>query len=131
MLFQLIESENRAKLHYLVCILHIIYPMSGGKNFPPFVLLNGNIINIIWDNWDNMKRYYSDTEGNLMNLSTREDNVLALVASGFSYKEIALKLKISTRTVHTYMDRSIFKLGANNRSNAVAKYIALKSSYKS
>ncbi len=78
-----------------------------------------------------MKRYNSDTEGNLMNLSTREDKVLALVASGFSYKEIALKLKISTRTVHTYMGRSIFKLRANNRSNAIAKYITLKSSYKS
>ncbi|MBR1461156.1 helix-turn-helix transcriptional regulator [bacterium] len=71
-----------------------------------------------------MSKYKSDTEGNLMNLSARESAVLALVASGHSYKEIGIKLKISTRTVQTYMDRSIFKLQANSRSNAIAKYIA-------
>ena len=71
-----------------------------------------------------MKKYTLDTEGSLMNLSAREDNVLALVTRGYSYKEIALKLKISIRTVETYMARAIFKLQANSRSNAIAKYIA-------
>ena len=59
-----------------------------------------------------------------MNLSARESAVLALVASGLSYKEIGIKLKISTRTVHTYMGRGIYKLQANSRSNAIAKYVA-------
>jgi len=71
-----------------------------------------------------MKKYRSDTEGNLMNLSAREDIVLALVASGYSYKEVAQKLKISIRTVQTYMARAIFKLKANSRSHAIAKYVS-------
>lgn len=77
-----------------------------------------------------MEANKSDTEGSLMNLSTREDIVLALVASGCSYKEVAVKLKISTRTVHTYMERCLFKLGANSRSNAIAIYAAQDPKYK-
>ncbi len=71
----------------------------------------------------------SDTEGSLMNLSTRENVVLALVASGCSYKEVAVKLKISTRTVHTYMERCLFKLRAKSRTNAIAIYAAQNPNY--
>ncbi len=77
-----------------------------------------------------MKFNESDTEGSLMNLSTRENIVLALVAEGYSYKEIALKLRISIRTVHTYMGRCLFKLKVNNRSKAIAIYSALNAKSK-
>ncbi len=72
----------------------------------------------------------SDTEGSLMDLSTRENVVLALVASGCSYKEVAVRLKISTRTVHTYMERCLLKLRANSRSQAIAIYAAQNPKYR-
>ena len=57
-----------------------------------------------------------------MTLSPKEIKVLSLVALGFSDKEIAIKLKISYGTVRTHIDKSVLKLNARNRSNAILIY---------
>lgn len=56
-----------------------------------------------------------------MSLSTRETEILILIASGFSDKEIAGKIKISPRTIQTHVTRICFKLKAKNRTHAVTK----------
>lgn len=53
------------------------------------------------------------------NLSMRELEVLALVAKGFSNKEIARKLKISEATVKTHLLHAFSKLGVDDRTAAV------------
>jgi DNA-binding NarL/FixJ family response regulator len=53
------------------------------------------------------------------NLSVRELEVLALVAKGFSNKEIARKLKISEATVKTHLLHAFSKLGVDDRTAAV------------
>lgn len=58
-----------------------------------------------------------------MKLSKRELEILELISWGYSDKEIAYKLKISARTVQTHVTRIVIKLGARNRTNAVANYI--------
>ena len=58
-----------------------------------------------------------------MKLSKREMEILELISQGYSDKEIACNLKISTRTVQTHVTRLVIKLGARNRPNAVANYI--------
>lgn len=58
-----------------------------------------------------------------MKLSKRELEILELISWGYSDKEIACNLKISTRTVQTHVTRTVIKLGARNRTNAVANYI--------
>jgi DNA-binding NarL/FixJ family response regulator len=58
-------------------------------------------------------------------LSLREQEVLALLALGFSNPEIAEELFLSVDTVKTYVRRVFAKLGVNNRTNAAllaAKY---------
>lgn len=69
-----------------------------------------------------LKRY-KDAEGEdsagLRDLSSREQEVLALTAEGFSSREIGLKLFISPKTVDTYRARIMDKLGLTHRSELV------------
>jgi DNA-binding NarL/FixJ family response regulator len=55
------------------------------------------------------------------NLSPREQQVLALLASGFLYKEIGDKLEIGVETVRTYVKSICQKMHVRNRLEAVAK----------
>lgn len=55
-------------------------------------------------------------------LSTREREVLSLLARGFLYKEIADSLKIALPTVNTYIRRIYEKLHVRSRAQAVAKF---------
>ena len=55
----------------------------------------------------------------LHDLSTREQEVLALTAEGFSSTEIGKKLFISPKTVDTYRSRIMHKLGLTHRSELV------------
>ncbi|HNW26663.1 MAG TPA: LuxR C-terminal-related transcriptional regulator [Candidatus Gastranaerophilaceae bacterium] len=59
----------------------------------------------------------------MMKLSNRELEILELLSFGYSDKEIAYILNISARTVQTHVMRSVIKLNARNRTNAVANYI--------
>lgn len=58
-----------------------------------------------------------------MKLSKRELEILELISWGYSDKEIAYNLEISPRTVQTHVTRIVIKLGARNRTNAVANYM--------
>lgn len=61
----------------------------------------------------------SDDAAGLHDLSTREQEVLALTAEGYSSREIGKKLFISPKTVDTYRSRIMDKLGLNHRSELV------------
>ena len=54
-------------------------------------------------------------------LSTREHEVLALVALGMSNRQVAEELYLSVDTVKTYVRRLFSKLGVNNRTQAALK----------
>jgi len=56
------------------------------------------------------------------NLSPREQQVLALLASGFIYKEIGDKLKIGVETVRTHVKSICQKMHVRNRLEAVDKH---------
>lgn len=55
-------------------------------------------------------------------LSSREQQVLELLAKGYLYKEIAEALSISYDTVHNHIRHVYDKLHVRSRSQAVAKY---------
>jgi DNA-binding NarL/FixJ family response regulator len=65
------------------------------------------------------------TDGETVELSGREREVLELLARGYLYKEIAELLKISVPTVNTYIRRVYEKLHVRSRAQAVAKYAHL------
>ncbi len=59
-------------------------------------------------------------------LSRRENEVLALLAQGYLYKEIADTLGIGPDTVNTYVRRIYEKLHVHSRAQAVARYANLR-----
>ena len=61
----------------------------------------------------------TDSEAGLRDLSSREQEVLALTAEGFSSREIGEKLFISPTTVDTYRSRIMDKLQLRHRSELV------------
>jgi DNA-binding NarL/FixJ family response regulator len=64
------------------------------------------------------------TDGMVLQLTEREISVLRLVASGYSNKEIARVLTISSGTVKNHMTDIMEKLQARDRTHAVLKAIA-------
>ena len=58
-------------------------------------------------------------------LTSREAEILALLAAGLTNREIAQRLVVSARTVETHVARITGKLGVNSRARAVARAIAL------
>lgn len=58
-------------------------------------------------------------------LSPREQEVLALLARGYLYKEISAQLGVGIPTINTYVRRVYEKLHVRSRAQAVAKYANL------
>lgn len=63
--------------------------------------------------------------GGLIELSPREREVLSWTAAGHSSKVIAHRLNLSTRTVEHHIASAQKRLGAHNRTHAVAKALVL------
>lgn len=57
----------------------------------------------------------SDNDPELDQLTTREKDVLRLIARGFAYKQVARKLNISIKTVETHVSSVLRKLQLSNR----------------
>jgi LuxR family transcriptional regulator of spore coat protein len=53
-------------------------------------------------------------------LTPRERNVLGLVASGDTAKQIAIRLDIAPRTVEKHIDQARLKMRAKNRVHLIA-----------
>jgi DNA-binding NarL/FixJ family response regulator len=61
-------------------------------------------------------------EGDLLSLSPRENDVLAMLANGLTDREIANALTISPRTVETHVSNILHKLAVRNRAEAAQRY---------
>jgi DNA-binding NarL/FixJ family response regulator len=57
----------------------------------------------------------SDVDPELDQLTSREKDVLRLIARGFAYKQVARKLEISIKTVETHVSSVLRKLQLSNR----------------
>ena len=66
------------------------------------------------------QRRNGDSSRNLFDLTGREREILALLADGLSQKAIAAELVISPKTVATHIQRTLVKLNAHSRAQAVA-----------
>jgi two-component system, NarL family, nitrate/nitrite response regulator NarL len=67
----------------------------------------------------------SKGNGNTPELTPREREVLRLLADGFANEEIGRQLVISPETVRTHVRKAMTKLGAETRTQAVAKALRL------
>jgi len=57
-------------------------------------------------------------------LTSREEEVLKLLAAGYRYKEVATQLTITAETVKSHIKNICSKLHVHNRIAAIAKYCA-------
>ncbi len=57
-------------------------------------------------------------------LSRREQEVLRLVARGYSHKEISEQLEVGLKTIETYKARSMEKLGLGTRVELIRHAVA-------
>lgn len=68
------------------------------------------------------RRYVSSTSSGagsaISELTAREADILRLIASGFSNKEISAKLKLSEKTIKNYVSRIFSKLNVTARTQA-------------
>lgn len=62
-------------------------------------------------------------EGENVNLTDRENEILALLSKGFANKEIADKLNISVPTVRTHLRHIYEKLHVRSRTEAIVKFL--------
>ena len=58
-----------------------------------------------------------------LHVTARQAQVLALIASGLSDKEIAARLGVAHRTVRTHLDRLLHEHRLHNRTEAVAAWL--------
>jgi ATP/maltotriose-dependent transcriptional regulator MalT len=79
------------------------------------------------DHRDNrLPRRSAEREGGLIeSLTTREHDVLALVADGLSNREVAHELAISEHTVKFHLASIFGKLGVSTRTEAVQRGVRL------
>lgn len=72
---------------------------------------------------ESFRRKASNREGPT-DLSLREEQVLQLIAQGYSNKMIADKLQVSIDTVCSHLKHIFVKLHVNSRTEAVVRYMA-------
>jgi DNA-binding NarL/FixJ family response regulator len=80
-----------------------------------------SVINPLWLN-QAIKTYANPKNGNIDlvdPLTSREIEILQLLALGLTNKQIAARLKISAHTVKFHVSAIFSKLGTNNRVEAV------------
>ena len=58
-----------------------------------------------------------------MQMTPRQSDVLQLVAAGLTDKEIAVRLKLSQRTVRTHLERFYLVNGVRSKAAAVALFV--------
>lgn len=67
-------------------------------------------------------RKRAKTRGEIVRLSPRETELLALLAKGYSNKEIAGKLSLTLETIQSYLKSVYRKMHVHSRAEAAAKY---------
>lgn len=67
-------------------------------------------------------RKRAQTRGEMVRLSPRETELLALLARGYSNKEIAKKLSLTIETIQSYLKSVYKKMHVHSRAEAAAKY---------
>lgn len=81
--------------------------------------MSGKIARVVVQYFHNLRP--QSTEHEL--LTSRENEILELLAKGYRYKEIADQLKISFDTVRSHLRNTYEKLHVHSRTEAVVKYL--------
>jgi DNA-binding NarL/FixJ family response regulator len=94
-------------------LLHAVRVVAGGE-----ALLSPSVTRRLIEEYAARAKQPLATK-NLEELTTREREVMALVAAGLSNQEIAERLFVSPATAKTHVSRAMVKLGARDRAQLV------------
>jgi DNA-binding NarL/FixJ family response regulator len=72
---------------------------------------------------DYFKNKNPEVNDELVNLTTREYEILKLLSNGYLNKEIASNLNLSTNTIKNHLQNIYYKLHVQNRSEAIIKFM--------
>jgi DNA-binding NarL/FixJ family response regulator len=64
------------------------------------------------------RRYEANSGSAISDLTTREADILRLIAGGLANKEIGAKLQLSEKTIKNYVSRILSKLNVSARTQA-------------
>jgi DNA-binding NarL/FixJ family response regulator len=82
-------------------------------------LVDQQVVNLSMQNETDQSSSQLFKGKDMMGLTTREIEILSIMAQGLKNREIADKLAISEKTVKTHLNRIFKKLGVNSRSQAI------------
>lgn len=97
-------------------LAHAIREVAAGKRY-----LGQEILQALLER----SRRTPDVHPDPISLSAREQEILELMATAATYKEMAAQLAIGETTVHTYVKRIFAKLGQHNRTQTVVAALRL------
>lgn len=96
-------------------LIQLVTALANGEGVLP-----GDLLGKLLDHVGSMQRALLDPRGlSLATLTTREAEMLRLVADGFDTREIAAKTSYSERTVKNVLHEIATRLGLRNRAHAV------------
>lgn len=98
----------------VVDLLRTIVAVSQGRS-----LCSGRIIARVFSRISQLSRTYGHRPVPTANLTLREKEILALLAKGFSNKEVALTLNITLATVKNHVHKILAKFQVHSREAAV------------
>lgn len=84
-------------------------------------LIEPSITKKILSELSKIEKIYSNKNQLIESLTTREKEILSLIAKGYSNSEVAEKLFLSTGTVKNYVTNILKKIEAKDRTEAVLK----------
>jgi len=101
-------------------LIEIVESVAEGRYFVDTTIANELLVNLVQGTSPRqVQKEYSI-------LTSREKEVLQLIVNGFSNKEIAVKLKITLRTVKAHVSSILMKLNVNDRTQAAVLAIQEK-----
>jgi len=77
-----------------------------------------------------MEGEHAAESSRVMHVTPRQAEILQLVASGLSDKQIASRLGVSPRTIQSHLDRLFLEHGLHKRAAAVAAWLAQQTGQK-
>jgi DNA-binding NarL/FixJ family response regulator len=95
-------------------IIEAIYKTTVGEKF-----MCGKIVDFIMQTADRTAKTPATASCEGLNVTDREMEIITLIAEGYSNKEVADKLFLSTHTVTTHRKNIMNKLGVNNTAGLV------------
>ena len=117
-----VEAQAAGEIHQRLFLVQAGEHLRGGLQRGELAMSRRFAARAVRHFADAARRGRTGTGGVIEGLSTRENDVLRMLAEGLTDREIATALVISPRTVETHVSNVLHKLNVRNRAEAAQRY---------